>query len=451
METSTVRYMPTKPWRNFFMELAITCMPVVLSAFLMIRLLKKMDPTKEEEKNADESYAALVANMKRNGRKPVPMTNDYENRIIADIVFPDQISVSWNDIGGMEHLKEAIYETVVLPLQNPGLFKANRKDPSQSSLAVVPRGVLFYGPPGTGKTMLAKVIAKECGATFINVQHSTLQNKWFGETQKLVRAVFSTAKKCAPCIIFIDEIDMFFRERTSSDHEATTSMKSEFMSLWDGLTTADDCGITILGATNHPADIDVAILRRLPRTFCFDLPTVQERKLIVEVQLRNQRLDDDFNTQRVAENTAGYSGSDLKEVCKFACMLPINRVIHDHRVHDVRKGELAARTVIAPGVIPQPLSNQDMEEAVKHVKKTGESSFEYKRRSHLDDILRRGEPRPARPDEKAVPTGFDMPQQDFVELMRYVAQGLGSSTASALPTATIDVEDLPPTDDPGSS
>jgi len=287
------------------MDLVVTCTPVLLSALLMFRVMKNMDPTKEEDKNANESHAALVENMKRNGRKVMPATNQYEDRIISDIVFPDQISVSWDDVGGMDHLKEQIYETVVLPLQNPGLFKANRKDPSQSSLAVVPRGVLFYGPPGTGKTMLAKVIAKECGATFINVQHSTLQNKWFGESQKLVRAVFSTAKKCAPSIIFIDEIDMFFRERASSDHEASTSMKSEFMSLWDGLTTADDSGVTVLGATNHPADIDIAILRRLPRTFCFDLPTLLERKLIVEVQLRNQRVEDDFDTQRVASKTVG--------------------------------------------------------------------------------------------------------------------------------------------------
>jgi ATP-dependent 26S proteasome regulatory subunit len=86
--------------------------------------------------------------------------------IMADMVFPDQIDVSWKSVGGMGELKEAIYETVVLPLQNPGLFRALREDPDAASLATVPKGILFYGPPGTGKTMLAKVIAKDCGATY---------------------------------------------------------------------------------------------------------------------------------------------------------------------------------------------------------------------------------------------------------------------------------------------
>jgi SpoVK/Ycf46/Vps4 family AAA+-type ATPase len=390
-----------------------------------------MDPTKEEDKNSSESYAALIESMKKNGRKVFKPANDYETRILNDIVFPDQISITWNDVGGLETLKEQIYETLVLPLQNPGLFKANRKDPSQASLAVVPRGVLFYGPPGTGKTMLAKVIAKECGATFINVSHSTVQNKWWGESQKLVRALFTTARKCAPTIIFIDEIDMFFRERSSSDHEASTSMKSEFMSLWDGMTTADDCGVTILAATNHPRDIDVAILRRLPRTFCFELPTVKERKLIIDVQLRNQRVDENFDVQRVATKTEGYSGSDLKEVCKYACMLPINRVIHEHCVKDgLRpKGEVAARTALGPGVVPKPLSNHDMDLAVEHVRKTGEASFEYKKPGQAEEGDD-GKPR------------FDMPQAEFEKLMRQLMQGV-----TALPAAAVDEQDLPPVDD----
>lgn len=300
MSHPTPTYMPLKSWRNFFMELTITCTPVVASAFVMYYLFRHVDPTKEDDKSSGNSYAELIKNLKKNGRPPIKPPNQYEDRILSDIIFPDQISITWDDIGGMEVLKEQIYETLVLPLQNPGLFKANRKDPSQTSLAVVPKGVLFYGPPGTGKTMLAKVIAKECGSTFINVSHSTLQNKWFGESQKLVRALFSTARQCAPTIIFIDEIDMFFRERSQNDNEANTSLKSEFMSLWDGMTTEEDCNVTVLAATNHPSDIDVAILRRLPRTFCFHLPNVVERKLIIEVQLRNQRVEEDFDTQKVA-------------------------------------------------------------------------------------------------------------------------------------------------------
>ena len=130
----------------------------------------------------------------------------------------------------------------MLPLCHSALFSRHLSPP---------KGVLLYGPPGCGKTMLAKAIAKESGATFINLHVSTLMDKWvgfsnviltfqFGESQKLVNAVFSLAKKLQPSIVFIDEIDCFLRERSRGDHEAMGMMKAEFMTLWDGLET-DSC------------------------------------------------------------------------------------------------------------------------------------------------------------------------------------------------------------------
>lgn len=392
------------------MDLVITTVPLLIASVLIKKVMKNMDPT-----NADESEKAgveaarkeLAAKLKRNGRGNIPQINKYEERIMNDMVFPDQISVSWKDVGGLEGLKEQIYETVVLPLQNPGLFRALRQNPNQSSLATVPRGILFYGPPGTGKTMLAKVIAKDCAATFINISLSTLQNKWFGESQKLVRALFSVARKLAPTIIFLDEIDLFFRERTGSDHEATSAMKSEFMALWDGMTTDENAGITVLGATNRPFDIDMAILRRLPRTFLFDLPEVNERRSIIEVHLGNQRKTPDFDFGRVAEETKGYSGSDLKELCKFACMLPVRRLIREQRVKDVRERGKHARTVITKDAKPAPLSNRDLTEAVGQVKPTGKSSYAYQHRFEHEKKARSAPPpsssRPAAaPDFNAI-------------------------------------------------
>ncbi|PRD32367.1 UNVERIFIED_CONTAM: atad1 [Trichonephila clavipes] len=134
------------------------------------------------------------------------------------------------------------------------------------------RSVLLHGPPGCGKTMIAKATAREAGARFINLEVSSLTDKWYGESQKLAAAVFTLAIKIQPCIIFIDEIDSFLRSRDTFDHEATAMMKAQFMSLWDGLITDPDCQVIVMGATNRPQDVDRAILRRMPSMFHIGLP-----------------------------------------------------------------------------------------------------------------------------------------------------------------------------------
>ena len=127
------------------------------------------------------------------------------------------------DIGGLDPIVSSLRESVIYPLLYPNLFT------SSSPLLGAPKGVLLFGPPGCGKTMLAKAVAKESGATFINIAASVLTNKWYGESNKLIAGLFSLARKTQPSIIFIDEIDSFLRERTKGDHEVTSMMKAEFM------------------------------------------------------------------------------------------------------------------------------------------------------------------------------------------------------------------------------
>lgn len=126
------------------------------------------------------------------------------------------------DIGGLDPIISSLRESVIYPLLYPNLF-------ASSALLGAPKGVLLFGPPGCGKTMLAKALAKESGATFINIAASVLTNKWYGESNKLVAGLFSLARKAQPSIVFIDEIDSFLRERTKGDHEVTGMMKAEFM------------------------------------------------------------------------------------------------------------------------------------------------------------------------------------------------------------------------------
>ena len=174
--------------------------------------------------------------------------------------------------------------------------------------------------------MLAKALAKESGATFINMHVSTLTNKWFGESNKLVAALFSLARKLQPSIIFIDEIDSFLRERASGDHEVTSMMKAEFMTLWDGLTSSTD-RIMVLGATNRPNDIDSAILRRLPKRYAVSLPNSTQREKILKLMLSSTPLDKSFSISELVKRTEGYSGSDLKELCRNAAMRPVREFL----------------------------------------------------------------------------------------------------------------------------
>lgn len=132
------------------------------------------------------------------------------------------MDVRFSDIAGLEEIISSLQESVIYPLLYPSIF-------STSTLLSAPKGVLLYGPPGCGKTMLAKALAKESGATFINIAASVLTNKWFGESNKLVAGLFRLARKTQPSIVFIDEIDSFLRERDRGDHEATGMMKAEFM------------------------------------------------------------------------------------------------------------------------------------------------------------------------------------------------------------------------------
>ncbi|KAI0770644.1 AAA-domain-containing protein [Fomes fomentarius] len=247
--------------------------------------------------------------------------DEYESQIASEIIHPDDIEVGFSDIGGLEPIISSLRESVIFPLRFPHLF-------SSSALLGAPKGVLLFGPPGCGKTMLAKALAKESGATFINIAASVLTNKWYGESNKLVAGLFSLARKAQPSIVFIDEIDSFLRERTKGDHEVTGMMKAEFMTLWDGLTSSTD-RILVLGATNRPNDIDSAILRRMPKRFSVGLPDVEQRQKILTLMLKDTPLEEGFSIRLLAEQSEGLSGSDLKELCRNAAMRPMRELMRE--------------------------------------------------------------------------------------------------------------------------
>jgi len=280
-------------------------------------VLQSLDPTK---KKRDETKAKASQIMDRLGLKELSL-NEYEETIATEVIFPDDIPVSFSDIGGLDDIIDSIKENVIFPLVYPNVFSQT------SSLLSNPKGILLYGPPGCGKTMLAKAIAKESGANFINLHISTLTDKYYGESQKLVNGLFSLAHKLEPTIIFIDEIDSFLRDRRSQDHEATAMMKAEFMSLWDGLVSDSSSRIIILGATNRPNDIDQAIIRRMPKRYSVQLPNLSQRVTLLKLMLKDTKLDENLNLEDIAKKTNHYSGSDLKELCRAAVMIPVREYI----------------------------------------------------------------------------------------------------------------------------
>ncbi|KAH8736661.1 P-loop containing nucleoside triphosphate hydrolase protein [Ilyonectria robusta] len=282
------------------------------------------------QRQVDDDYDDDDSGSRRGPRVEELVLNEYENLVALEMVPPQDISVGFDDIGGLDTIIEELKESVIYPLTMPHLYS------HAAPLLSAPSGVLLYGPPGCGKTMLAKAVAHESGASFINLHISTLTEKWYGDSNKIVRAVFSLARKMQPAIIFIDEIDAVLGTRRSGEHEASGMVKAEFMTLWDGLTSSNSSGmparIMVLGATNRIHDIDEAILRRMPKKFPVPLPGKEQRRRILQLILQDTTTDPNhFNLEYVSKITAGLSGSDIKEACRDAAMVPVREYMRQHR------------------------------------------------------------------------------------------------------------------------
>jgi ATPase family AAA domain-containing protein 1 len=324
------------------------------------RLASILDKRSSAEKSCKAKY-----------RAPLPPLNHYERLMAQEVVDPDDIATGFSDIGGLDSIKREIFQLAILPLLQPHLFQSKLVEPT--------KGILLYGKPGCGKTMLAKALAKEAHAVFIPLQLSKILSKWVGESNKLVAATFSLAHKLQPCILFVDELDTFLK----ANHESNAymdSLKAEFLTLWDGISTNEKSRVLVLGATNQPQNIDAAILRRMPRAFEIPLPDFQGRLDILNRLTTDEPLTQDARDflPELANRTMGYSGSDLKELCKAAAMIRIHEYTEELSVAkvsgmEVRTAALADTTTTEL----RRMTRNDLIVALQKVQRTGAAAQSY--------------------------------------------------------------------------
>lgn len=227
--------------------------------------------------------------------------------------------VTYEDIGGMKEIIQKIRELVELPLRHPELFKRLGIEP--------PKGILLYGPPGVGKTLLAKAVANETDAYFTSINGPEIMSKFYGESEQRLREIFEDAKKHAPAIIFIDEIDAIAPKRDEVIGEVERRVVAQLLTLMDGLENRGN--VIVIAATNRPNAVDPALRRpgRFDREIEIPLPDKQGRLEILQIHTRNMPLSKDVDLHKLAEMTHGYTGADLSALVREAAMNALRRYI----------------------------------------------------------------------------------------------------------------------------
>ncbi|MDA2926033.1 CDC48 family AAA ATPase [Acidobacteria bacterium AH-259-G07] len=237
-------------------------------------------------------------------------------------VFVEVPDVSWEDVGGLDDVKQQLMEAIEWPLKFPEVFEKAKTRP--------PKGILLHGPPGTGKTLIAKAVANESGVNFISVKGPALMSKFLGESEKGIRDIFKKAKQASPTILFFDEIDAVVPIRGLGGGDSTRTTErviSQFLIELDGIEELK--GVVVLGATNRLDMIDPAVLRagRFDVILDLPLPDKQAREEILNIHTRAKPLARDVSLNKLAEETEGLSGADLEAVARQAASLAIREFL----------------------------------------------------------------------------------------------------------------------------
>ena len=242
-----------------------------------------------------------------------------ELNISTETTIDRKVRVTYEEVGGLKEKTKAMREIVELPLRHPELF---------ARLGVEPHsGILLYGPPGCGKTLLAKVLASESEANMFPINGPEIMNKYYGETEAKLRDIFKEAKDKSPSIIFIDEIDAIAPKREEVYGDVEKRVVAQLLALMDGLT--DRGNVIVLGATNRPDSVDPALRRpgRFDREFEITVPNEDERYEILQIHTRGMPISEDIDLKDLSSELHGYTGADIKSLCREAAMKSIRRYL----------------------------------------------------------------------------------------------------------------------------
>jgi transitional endoplasmic reticulum ATPase len=282
-----------------------------------MNVLRKLLPSlnlKEDQKISEETLNKIKITMEdfKEALKTVRPSS------LREVLF-ETPKTTWEQVGGLEDVKQELIESVDWPLKH--------KDEFQKLGVKPPKGVLLYGPPGTGKTLLAKAVAREAESNFISVKGPELLNKWVGESEKAIREIFKKARQASPCIVFFDEIDSVAPRRHvgTNDSHTTERVVNQLLTEMDGMQDMAD--IVIIAATNRPDLLDTALLRpgRFDRILLVSAPDKNARDAIFKVHTRGMPLAKDVNLKEFVDKTEGYSGADIESLCREAAMLALRR------------------------------------------------------------------------------------------------------------------------------
>ncbi|WKT53618.1 AAA ATPase domain [Fusarium oxysporum f. sp. vasinfectum] len=244
-----------------------------------------------------------------NSRSPEEEERSMERKLLDNLVDTNTLDATWNDIQLEPRIEAQIKRMISLfdrRLHLTGILKR-----------CTTAGALLYGPPGTGKTHLARVVANESSAVMLRISTAEIGSKWYGETEKQIRAVFSLARKLSPAIVFIDEADAIFPNRSGSDEKWRRGLVNQFLGEIGGFENSASSPLLIL-ATNLPQYLDPAVLRRVPTKIFVGLPSLEAREKIFEMYLEKDNLNNSVDMKKLAQATDGYTGSDIEFICQQA-------------------------------------------------------------------------------------------------------------------------------------